>query len=495
MIALLVALAVQCPDGTPPPCGRPAPARTMRQNGVAMRYLESTSRDSADRDLADGLTDEIIARLSQVPGLQVSSRYASLRYRGRNVDPAQVGRELGVRYVIDGTLRRTGQGVRIVLTMVDAPRGFNAWGHTYERRIEDIASVQDSIAEQVGRAVRGEAPPATMPAATARSTSAAAYEAFLTGRVAIRSRTAAAAARSIAAYRSAIALDSTFASAYAGLAQVLCLVRDWGWQIPGILADSVQILARRAAQRSAALDSLGSNSWLALAMVERVEDADRALALHRRALALDSTNVEARHQLAWGMLNAGLLDSATVVEQDVVRRDPYYAYAYAGMAQMYLASGRPQDALGWLVQGLAIDSGLAQLYLLTADAQLALGRTRESRAAAARAEALGSMPLAIEVFRAMMLVREGDTARVRELLPALHEAMHAPGLPPGGLAFGPAMLLSGLYAQLGDVAAAVAEGQRLARYPHRFYRIIFSRHWYWEPIRNDPRFQAFVAGL
>jgi TolB-like protein len=494
-LALAALVAFQCPDGSPPPCSRAAAPRALRANGVAMRFLESTSRDSADHDLAEGLTDEIIARLSQEPGLQVSSRYATLRYRGRPADPAQVGRELGVRYVIDGTLRRTTQGVRLVLTMADAPRGFNVWGRTFERRLEDIASVEDSIAQQVGRAVRGEdtAPPRNRPAP--RTTNASAYQAYLNGSVAIRSRTAAAATRAIAAYRAAIALDSGFAPAYAGLAHVLSLVRDWGWPVTGIPSDSVQVFARRAALRARALDSTASTTWLAAAMVERVDDLERALSWHRRAVTLDSTNIEAVHQLAWGMLNAGLFDSAMTLEREVIRRDPYYAYAYAGMAQMYLAGGQPQEALTWIVQGLAIDSTLAQLSWLRADASLALGRTGEARAAAARAAELGVSPLPLAVFRALLMAREGDSAGARALLPALRDSVEAPGTAPGGLAMGPAIILSGLYAQLGDVAGALEAAHHLARYPHRYYAVILGRHWYWEPIRSDPRFQAFLAEL
>lgn len=489
-------LAAQCPDGSPPPCARPAAPRPLRANGVAMRFLESASRDSADRDLAEGLTDEIIARLSQVPGLQVSSRYATLRYRGGRADPAQVGRDLGVRYVIDGTLRRTAQGVRIVLTMADAPRGFNVWGRTFERRLEDIASVEDSIAEQVGRAVRGVGPAGAVPDRPAvRATSADAYQAWLRGTVAIRARTAAAATRAISAFRAAIAVDSSFAPAYAGLAHVLSLVRDWGWPVPAVAPESVQVFARRAASRARALDSTASGTWLAAAMVERMDDPDRALAWHRRAVALDSSNIEALHQLAWGMLNAGLFDSAIAVEQEVIRRDPYYAYVYAGLAQMHLSGGRPEEALRWLGQGLTIDSALAQLYWLGADAQLALGRPREARAAALRAEALGASPMALGVFKGLLLVREGDSAGARALIPSLRDSIEAPGTPRGGLALVPAMLLSGLYAQLGDVPASLEAARRLARYPRRYYRVVFSRHWYWEPIRADPRFQAFLADL
>lgn len=489
-------LIAQCPDGTPPPCARPA-TRPLRANGVAVRYLESLSRDTLDRDLAEGLTEEIIARLSQVPGLQVASRYATVRYRGRRTtEPAQVGRELGVRYVIDGTLRRIPAGVRIVLTMADASGGFNVWGQTFERSLEDVSSVQDTIAFHVTRAVRG--PDATPTPLAARSRAPAtnpdAYQAYLQGGVAIRARTAAAAGRSIAAYRRSIDHDSSFAPAWAGLAHVLALVRDWGWIVPGVAHDSVQTLAARAAARARSLDSNASGSWLAAAMVERLNDADRALAWHHRAVHLDSSNVEARHQLAWGLTNAGKLDSAIAIEREALRLDPYYAYAYAGLAQLYMTTGRPQDALTWVEQGLAVDSTLLALNWQLADAQLALGHTREARAAADRVRPMVGA-VVYSVLRALIAVREGDTTGVRAALPALRDSVHNVGGPTGGLAFTLTMTLSGLSAQVGDAAGAIEEGRRLIAWPRRYYRIGFSRHWYWEPIRADPRFQAFVAGL
>src|SRR5262249_5933856 len=145
----------QCPDGSPPPCARAA-TRALAAHSVAILYLQASAHDSNDAAIADGLTEELIARLSQVPGLRVASRYASLSYRGRRAaDPRQVGRALGVRYVLDGTLRRSAQGMRVVLLITDATAGFNVWGRTYERPLDEIFSVEDSVAVQVAEVVLG----------------------------------------------------------------------------------------------------------------------------------------------------------------------------------------------------------------------------------------------------------------------------------------------------------------------------------------------------
>ena len=105
--------ALQCPDGSPPPCARatPRPAPTDRTPSLTVLYLENASPDTQDVALADGITEELIARLSQVTGLKVTGRYGALRYRGqRNLDPRLVGREMGVRYVLQGTLRQAPSG-------------------------------------------------------------------------------------------------------------------------------------------------------------------------------------------------------------------------------------------------------------------------------------------------------------------------------------------------------------------------------------------------
>jgi len=484
----------QCPDGTPPPCGvRTIHAPAPIPNSVAVLYLESQSRDTADAAIADGLTEEIIARLSQVAGVRVASRYAVLRYRGRSApDPHQIGRDLGVRYVLGGTVRRSGERLRVVVAVTDAGAGFNVWAQTYDGTMQDIFSVEDSVSLQVAEAVRGRLTGGERGrlAPVAASASVPAYQEYLQGRVAIRARTAAAASAAVAHYRRAISLDPAFGRAWAGMAHALALARDWGWAIDGVPGDSVQPEAMRAADQALQLDSTSAESWLAAAMAMRARDFHRALQLHRRAVALDSSDVEALHQLAWGFLGNGDLDSATAIEREVVARDPYFAYAYAGLAEMLNVAGRPRDAIAAVAQGRAIDSTNAPLYWQLADAELRLGSTDQARAAADRAEALGFDPLGARILRAIARLRAGDTASARAQLPALTGAAM-----PGGLAYSSAGLLSGLYAQLGDVDGAVAWASRVADTPRHFYAVEFARHWYWERVRAEPRFQAFLASL
>ncbi len=496
-------LAAQCPDGSAPPCARMGgaggAAHTLSPHSLAVMYLQDLSRDTADAAIADGLTEEIIARLSHVSGLRVASRYASQSYRGRrSADPRRVGRELGVRYVLDGTLRRSSQGVRVVLEITDATVGFNVWGQGYELPLAEIFSIEDSVAIQVAEAVLGRLSTGDRArlAPAAVSVSADAYQAYLRGRVAIRVRTAAAATTAVARYREAIALDPRFARAWAGLAHALSLARDWGWAITGIAYDSLQALATLAARQALALDSASADSWLAAAMALRADDMRRALVLHRRAVTLDSGSVEALHQLAWGYLATGELDSASAFERQAIARDPYYAFAYTGLGQMLNISGRPVEGLAALAQGIAVDSTIAPLYWQRADALLHLGRVAEAQAAVDRAAVLGFDSFGVRVFRAIAQLRGGDTAAVRAELPDFERTVEADlQRARGGLAYTTCGLLSALHAQLGDVDGAVRWAQNVAAWPRRFYAVLYSRHWFWDPVRSDPRFQAFLASL
>ena len=161
-------LHAQCPDGAPPPCARPKPtsshaAPVERTPSLTVLYLVTGPGDTADVALAEGITEELITRLSDVTGLRITSRYAALRFRARGpADPQRVGRELGVRYVLQGTLRHAGERVRVAVEVTEAATGYNVWAHTYDQSVRDVFAVQDSVAVRVvePRALGAREPPA-----------------------------------------------------------------------------------------------------------------------------------------------------------------------------------------------------------------------------------------------------------------------------------------------------------------------------------------------
>ena len=492
-------LSAQCPDGSPPPCNRASanPAPVDRTPSLTVLYLENTSSDTTDVALADGLTEELIARLSQVSGLRVTGRYGALRYRGhRNLDPRLVGREMGVRYVLQGTLRHSAERVRVAVEIMDVTTGYNTWGQTYEQAAQDVFAVQDSVAVQVVEAVRGRLTRQELARLTPRvpTVNSEAYDAYLRGTAVLRARTAAAGASAIEQFRRAVALDPTFAAGYARLAEAYTLAAIWGWDVPDAPYDSLPSLAQRAAGRALALDSTSAESWLGAAMAMRLSDPRRSVVLHRRAVALDPSNTEALHQLAAGLRAIGDQDSAMATEDRVLERDPYYGYVYAFQAQIANYAGRPLEAVARANRGLAIDSSQADTYRQLADADLQLGRTGEARLAARRALSLGARPTATQVTLALADVIEGDTSSARTAVDSLgRESRGRLGRSPGGLPFFEAGYLSAAYAQLGIPDSAVAWAQRIVPWDRRFHWVELERSWLWKPVRSDPRFQALLA--
>lgn len=148
----------QCPDGSPPPCraatGRPpAPAA----NSVAVLYLDNLSRDTADAFLADGLTEEIIIRLGQVPRLAVKSRYEVQRFRGRTAqDLAALGRALGAAYLVTGSVQRAGDQVRLRYEVIRAATRTHVAGDVIDRSSRDLLTVESDIAREVATAITGQ---------------------------------------------------------------------------------------------------------------------------------------------------------------------------------------------------------------------------------------------------------------------------------------------------------------------------------------------------
>ena len=223
-------LSAQCPDGSPPPC-RPTSHITPppAPNSVAVLYFDNLSPDTSDAYLADGITEEIASRLADIRRLQVkqASREGVRRLRETAPDyRIAAGRALGVRYLVEGSLRRAGSRVRVVVRLINGTNGFRTWGETYDRAAQDLLVLEDDIARQVARAVAGRLSPAEAAAiAPGPSRNPEAHEHYLRGNFYLFQRTAPALRRAIDEYEAAARIDPGFGDALGriGYAYSLCL--------------------------------------------------------------------------------------------------------------------------------------------------------------------------------------------------------------------------------------------------------------------------------
>jgi TolB-like protein/Tfp pilus assembly protein PilF len=370
-------LTAQCPDGAPPPC-RAAAARPARAAAppmsVAVLGFENLSRDTNDTYLSDGLADELTSRLGQVTRLTVTSRAVVRRLRNAAEMPvADIGRTLNAAYLLQGSIRRSGQHLRVTAELLRASTGAIAWSNQFDESQPDLLAIQSAVATSVAAAVVGRLLPAERTVLAERPTrSPEAYDAFLRGRALYqRSGSAAENMASLAFYAGAVALDSTFARAWAGLS-IIHSYLFWNYDDR---SDNRLALARETAARAATLAPNDAASHLALgyyhywssrdygramtefsaALVANPNDADshdaianvarrqgdwaQSLASRDRAVALDSGNVNALVERA---LTLRLMRRFAEAERDVRRAmlmERTRAQGFMDLAWVELARG------------------------------------------------------------------------------------------------------------------------------------------------------------
>ena len=287
--------AVQCPDGTPPPCARAGPAGPGARS-VAVLNFRLLSRDSTDAYLAEGLADAITARLSQVERLDVASRTA-----------ARLGRTPRAAFMVSGTMLRQNARLVVSVELLRASTGRNAWAQRYERSDTAVLDLERDIAVAVATAMLTGITPAERTALGGRATaSPEAYDRLLRGNFLLARRSFDHVSRAIREYEEAARLDPSLAAAQARIGLACALWLDYSWDRAGRPApDSVLAKGLAATSRALALDSASSDAWLSKAYIgmwayprtfEGVEDA------FRHSLALDPRNAEAHHQYG-DMLN------------------------------------------------------------------------------------------------------------------------------------------------------------------------------------------------
>jgi TolB-like protein/tetratricopeptide (TPR) repeat protein len=455
----------QCPDGTPPPCGaRSAHAVMPAGNSVAVLYFDNYSTDSSDAYLAEGLTEEIIARLGDVGRLTVKSRYAVRRYRGNDAaaDPATLGRRLGVAYLVTGSVQRSGSRLRVRAELARASTGDRQWGQEYERSDDDVFTIMSDIAQNVVAGVAGSLLPAEQAALRARPTAShEAYDHLLKGDVMLARRTPVSVRQAITEYETATRLDPALVQGWAKMSVAYGVLVQRGWSSDGRPPDdSLSAHCVTAAARALALDSTSSDAWMAAGYAAMVRDPlawSGAEDGFRRAVALNPRNAEAWHQLGDLLGSVGRNSEASAAYRAALTAEPDRP-----VTVLSLAVGAPaRESIAACDSVLAEDSTSSNAYVIRALDRLQVGDTAGARADRASLER--TVPLGAEfgtrAQAARLTLAIGDSADARRRAHAILNDLPASGLVHPRIA---GMVAAVLY-RVGDRDAAVALLQRAPR--------------------------------
>ncbi|MET0152482.1 MAG: tetratricopeptide repeat protein, partial [Candidatus Binatia bacterium] len=298
--------------------------------------------------LADGIGEDLTMRLSRWRLFPVIARGSALAYKGRTVDPRQVSRDLGVRYVVAGSVRCTGKRIRVAWELVDATTGRQLWADRYDRELEDVFALQDQIVDAIAAAIEPALRTGASAALAAREppTSLDAWESFQRGWSRLhRARKKEDADEAIQLFRRARELDPSFSTACAAEATCHCVSILYQW------TDSVSTSAakaRRAAERSVELDESDPWAHLALGVVNAYGgDLARAVAAFERALELNPSLMMAYQGLGVALSTERPDEAIRILEKGMrlSPREPFIYLFHHQIAVAHMMAGRYEDAL------------------------------------------------------------------------------------------------------------------------------------------------------
>ena len=403
---------------------------------MAVLYFENNSADTSDVYLADGLTEDITAKLGQINRLGVTARAAMRQWRGRSgVSMATVGRTMNVSYLVSGSVQRSGNRVRVSVELIRAATGARVWGDQYDRATAELLTLQQEIAQAVARGITGQLLPTERELLVKAPTrNPEAYDHYLRGnRLLWRSSVETNILAAIAEYRAALHLDSSFTMARGRLSSAYGLALNWSLPVDGQPTDSVLTYAFTASNRALSEDSTVGDAWIGRAMAlffrGRREDVGSVLEAARRAVELNPGDDGAHQWYSSLLRRTGHFAEAEHELHRSLLANPARVVSLSDLAFLQYSRHRFAEARSWIDSALALDSTLSYSYVTRArikvelrDPQGALQDAEKSLRVATPSD----RPRALAVL-AEMSARNGQAMRGERLLDSAFALLGWPG--------------------------------------------------------------------
>jgi len=452
---------------------------------IAVLPFINDSSDPENEYLSDGITDELIDALAKIAGLRVSSRTSVFALKGKPLDVRAVGALLGTSVVLEGTVRKLGDRLRITAQLTSTEDGRLLWSQRYDRQLVDVFAIQDEIASTIVNTLR-----ATMFTDLAEhvprryTENIQAYGLYLKGRFAWNKRTQEGVAEAIEYFKQAIAEDPGYAPAYAGLGDSYALDVDYR----SIPVAEAYALAKEYAHKALALDESvpSAHASLAWALFIYDWDWDAAEREFRRAIELNPRYASAHQWFAFLLAARGQLDAALLEAHTALELDPASISVRRAVGWVYHYARRYDQAREHLARALEMNPTAVETYRMLGSTLALQGNLAEAERVFRDAVTLPGAGAYSKATLGWLLARSGKRAEAEQLLRELEESQAQGYVSPVAFAI--------LHIGLGNLAAALDWAER-AFDERRGWLAYVNVNPMFDPLRNEPRFAALVRRM
>jgi TolB-like protein/DNA-binding winged helix-turn-helix (wHTH) protein/Tfp pilus assembly protein PilF len=452
---------------------------------LAVLPLESLSSDTSQDYFADGMTDELITDLAQISALRVISRTSVMTYKHARKPLPEIARELNVDAVVEGTVLRSGDQVRITAQLIEASADKHLWSQSYQGEFRDTLALQNKVAQAIADQIRINLNPQEQAALkNVRVVDPQAYESYLKGRYFWNKRTADGLRVALAYFNQAIDEDPKYAPAYTGLADTYALLGDWQYGV--MTAKEALPKAKAAASKALELDgSLGeAHNSLAFVLDGFDWDLDSGGKEFRRAIELNPGYATAHHWYAWHLSLLGRYDEALAEMRKAENLDPLSLIINADLAELLLLAHSYDESIRQSRKTIDMDPNFALAHNQLAQAYLQKQMYGEAVTELQKAVQLsGGSPTCVASL-ARAYVASGKRSEAVKLLGDLKKlsnpnSSHAPEI-------------AVIYAALGDKDQAMNWLEK--GYGERFNPGVLLRPGF-DSLRSDPRFEDLIRRI
>ena len=372
---------------------------------IAVLAFADLSPGKDQEYFADGIAEEILNALTRVKDLKVAGRTSSFKFKGVNEDLRVIGEQLGVAHVLEGSVRKQGDRVRITAQLVKVDDGFHVWSETFDRKLDDVFAIQDEISQAIADALSAQ----FMDGGAGRHEAGVdtqAYDLYLRARQSLAQRSAASIARAADLFRQATVVDPGFDAAYSGRAAALAILWIYASD-PDHASNAAE--AKLAAERALALDPGNAEAHSMLGYVEGFHfwNWDAARRETRRAVELAPNDAEVANFAGDIYRTLGDLDRALKWERRAIELDPLLAINHGDLGWVLLTARRCDEAIATLKRGLQADPASTPVLFGLARAYWCLGDQERTRVAVEDMARADPQAPGVADMRARLLIHAG----------------------------------------------------------------------------------------